>query len=58
MVPIYPNLAGQHQEYLLSALQAYKSGDRNNPIMMPMAAPLSDQDMQDLAAYYSSLSCK
>ena len=56
--PIYPNLAGQHEGYLVSSLQAYKSGDRNNPIMMPMASPLSEQDMQDLAAYFSGLSCK
>lgn len=57
-VPIYPNLAGQKQEYLINALKAYKSGDRNNPIMKPMAAPLSDQDIEDLTAYFSSLSCK
>ena len=57
-VPIYPNLAGQKQEYLVNALKAYKSGERNNPIMKPMAAPLSDQDIEDLAAYFGGLSCQ
>lgn len=55
--PIYPNLAGQKEQYLLSSLQAYKAGTRSNPQMSPMAAPLSDEDMADLAAYYASLSC-
>lgn len=53
--PIYPNLAGQKEQYILSQLKAFKSGERKNPIMAPMAQPLSDQDMEDLAAYYSSL---
>ena len=60
-VPMYPNLAGQHAEYIVSSLQAYKSGQRqggNAAIMQGMAAGLSDQDMQDLAAYYASQSCK
>jgi cytochrome c553 len=52
--PIYPNLAGQSEQYLVSALKAYKSGDRNNPIMKPMAATLSDTDVENVAAYYSS----
>ncbi len=56
--PIYPNLAGQHEQYLISSLKAYKSGARDNPIMKPMAAPLSDQDIENLAAYFSSLECK
>lgn len=52
--PNFPNLAGQHQTYLVRALMDYKSGARKNAIMAGMAAPLSDQDMKDLAAYYSS----
>ncbi len=52
--PIYPNLGGQNQQYLASALKAYKSGDRNNPIMKPMVAPLSNADIENIAAYYSS----
>ncbi|NIR29929.1 MAG: cytochrome c [Gammaproteobacteria bacterium] len=56
--PIYPKLAGQNEVYLVSALKAYKSGARDNPIMKPMVAPLSGQDMENLAAYFSSLECK
>lgn len=54
-VEIYPNLAGQKAAYLVSQLKAFKAGERNNAIMAPMAMPLSDQDMEDLAAYYASL---
>jgi len=53
--PIWPNLAGQKDAYLVKQLKAFKSGTRKDPIMSPMAAPLSDVDMADLAAYYSSL---
>lgn len=52
--PNFPNLAGQHQTYLLQTLKDYKSGARKNAIMAGMATPLSEQDMKDLAAYYSS----
>jgi cytochrome c553 len=51
---MWPNLAGQHPLYIVRQLQAFKSGVRNDPTMMAMAAPLSDEDMQDLAAYYSA----
>ncbi len=57
-VPIYPNLAGQKEQYLYNALKAYKSQERkggNAAIMWGLAAPLSDDDMKNLAAYYSSL---
>jgi len=47
-----PMLGGQQPGYLLKALQAYKSGERNHPSMRGIAAGLSDQDMADLAAYY------
>ncbi len=53
--PAFPKLAGQHPDYLLHALQAYRSGERNNAIMNGQAAALSDTDMRDLAAYYGSL---
>jgi len=52
--PIYPNLAGQNEQYLVSALKAYKSGDRNNPMMKPMVASLSNADIENIAAYYAS----
>ena len=50
----YPKLAGQSADYLLKQLQDYKSGTRANPIMLGMVAPLSPQDMEDLAAYFAS----
>lgn len=54
MVPVNPNLAGQGARYIYKQLQDFKSGRRNNPVMMGMAMPLVDQDMADLAAYFSS----
>ena len=52
--PDWPKLAGQHAAYLLSQLKAFKSGARENPLMSPQAAALSEQDMQDLAAYFAA----
>jgi cytochrome c553 len=52
--PNFPRLAGQYEDYLAQALKAYKSGARANPIMIGMVAPLSEQDMEDLAAYYAT----
>ena len=49
-----PKLGGQHAEYIVAALKEYKSGDRSHPSMKGIAAGLSDQDMEDLAAYYAS----
>jgi cytochrome c553 len=51
----YPNLAGQHADYIAKQLKAFKSGTRVDPVMGPMAAGLSEQDMADLGAYFSSL---
>jgi cytochrome c553 len=57
--PSYPKLAGQHRDYLVHALIAYKRGDgangRNNAIMTGQVKPLSNQDIADLAAYFHSL---
>jgi len=53
-----PKLDGQHATYIISALRAYKSGDRQHPSMRAIAASLSDQDMADLAAFYSSSPAK
>ncbi len=50
----WPKLAGQNVKYLVKQLQEFKAGDRANPIMSGMAAPLSDQDMADLAAYFTN----
>jgi cytochrome c553 len=47
-----PMIAGQSPQYIVKALQAYRSGDRKHPSMTGISRPLSDQDMADLAAYY------
>ena len=52
--PEWPNLAGQGEAYLIRQLKAFHGGQRQNVLMSPMAANLSDADMADLAAYYSS----
>jgi cytochrome c553 len=50
-----PKLAGQHADYLVAALKAYKSAERQQPTMQAQASSLSEQDMADLAAFFSSL---
>ena len=54
-VPMYPNLKGQKEAYLIKQMKAFKDGTRKDPTMNAMAKPLSDADMANLAAYYSSL---
>ncbi len=54
-VATFPNIAGQYEDYLYIALTSYKSGSRNNAIMSGIVAALTEQDMEDLAAYYASL---
>jgi cytochrome c553 len=54
-VPDYPKLAGQYPDYLAKALRDYKSGARKNPIMAGMAQGLSQKDIDDVSAYFSSL---
>ena len=51
----YPKLAGQFSDYMVKALSDYKSGERQNAIMSGFASSLSEQDMQDVAAYFSGL---
>lgn len=53
--PQWPNLAGQHASYLLRQLRAFKSGERQNPAMAPIIAPLSDDDLKALAEHYAAL---
>jgi cytochrome c553 len=53
-----PKLGGQHAAYIVKALQAYKSGERSHPSMRAIAADLKEQDMADLAAYYSGENAK
>lgn len=51
----YPKLAGQWDTYLVRALKDYRSGARQNAIMNGLAAALTDQEIDDLATYYSSM---
>ena len=51
----YPRLAGQYHDYLEQALREYKNGKRKNPIMGGFATTLSEQDILDVAAYFSAL---
>jgi cytochrome c553 len=50
----FPKLAGQYEDYIARALSEYKSGARKNPIMKGFASGLSEQDMEDLGAYFAS----
>jgi cytochrome c553 len=54
-LPGAPNLAGQAQDYMIAALNAYRSGERKNDIMNTIAQPLKDADIADVTAYYSSI---
>jgi cytochrome c553 len=55
LIDQYPNLAGQKAAYLAAQMKAFRDGSRQNPIMSPMAKPLSDADIENLAAYFSHL---
>jgi cytochrome c553 len=51
--PEWPSLAGQNEGYITAQLQSFKDGKRVNPLMTPMAAVLSEKDMEDLGAHFS-----
>jgi cytochrome c553 len=53
---LWPNLAGQRRLYLVKATKDYRDGHRQDVMMTPMAKPLSDQDIEEISAFYSSLS--
>lgn len=56
VAPGYPHLAGQDGDYLVKALQAYRGGQlRQDPTMTEMAKPLTDADIENIAAFFSSL---
>lgn len=55
VAPIYPSLAGQHEDYLVRALDEYKHGGRKNPVMKQFAGNLKDEDIAQIAAYFSKL---
>lgn len=52
---MWPNLAGQKEGYLIKQIKAFKNGERKDPSMAPMVASLTEADIENLAAYYSSL---
>ena len=52
--PLWPKLAGQHPSYIMKQLADFKAGARQDPVMAPMALPLTDDDMANLAAYFTS----
>jgi cytochrome c553 len=56
--PLWPNLAGQQEAYLVKQMQAFKSGERKDVNMNALMTPLSESDMADIAAYFASQSCK
>ena len=53
--PLWPNLAGQQEAYLVKQLKDFRDGNRKDPVMAPMAAGLSDDDIANLATYFSGL---
>lgn len=53
IVPMWPKIAGQHPTYLYKQLMDFKSGNRTNEQMSPMATPLTEQEILDLSAYYA-----
>jgi cytochrome c553 len=54
-LPGAPNLAGQAQDYMIAAINAYRSGERKNDIMNTIAQSLKDADIADVTAYYSAI---
>lgn len=52
---LWPNLAGQKKGYLVKQIKAFRDGNRQDPMMAPMVAGLSDSDIENLAEYYSGL---
>jgi len=55
VAPIYPSLAGQHADYIVRALNEYKHGGRKNLVMKQFAGNLKDEDIAEIAAYFSQL---
>jgi len=53
--PMWPNLKGQKEGYIIKQLKAFQAGTRTDPMMSPMAKPLTDADIDNVAAYFSSL---
>jgi cytochrome c553 len=56
VAPMYPSLAGQHQDYLVRALEEYQNGGRKNPVMKGFVGSLKPADIAEIARYFSALS--
>ena len=54
MNPMWPNLAGQKEQYLAKQIKAFRDGIRKDPTMAPMVAALTDEDIANLAAYFAA----
>ena len=54
--PLWPSLAGQQESYLSKQIAAFRDGERTDVSMQPFVSNLTDQDIEDLAAHYASLS--
>jgi len=55
MNDLWPNLAGQKEGYLIKQIKAFRDGTRQDPTMLPMVKPLTDEDIENIAAYFSGL---
>jgi cytochrome c553 len=55
IAPMYPSLAGQHEDYLVRAIDEYRKGGRKNPIMTGFATNLKDEDLKVIAKYFGKL---
>lgn len=53
--PLWPNLAGQKEEYLAKQLRAFKNGERKDPFMNPLVQNLSETEIEEISKYFSSL---
>lgn len=56
--PQWPSIAGQHEQYIVKQIKAFRAGQRTNTLMSPIAATLSDQEIEDVAAYYATQKIK
>ena len=56
--PVNPDMAGQKEQYLVTTMLDYKSGKRQHSLMQAILAPMSEEDIRDMAAFYSSQKCK
>jgi cytochrome c553 len=56
--PMNPNLAGQKEQYLVTTMLDYKNGKRQHSVMQAMLAPLSEDQIRDIAAFYAAQTCQ